>query len=164
LLGVPEEDHVQFRTVLGAPRAGANVGSLDHDDLVGANPLEWLDEKFIAYLEDRRREPRDDVLTALATAKYPDSSTPPLIQPAPPDMAVVRSTPLLFAAGQESMTKLLSGSMKVLGERPDIQEALRKDRSRIPIFVEEALRMEAPVKSQHRLATKNTRVGDVDVP
>ncbi len=40
-----------------APRPGANVGSLDHSDLVGANPLEWLDEKFIGYLEDRRKEP-----------------------------------------------------------------------------------------------------------
>lgn len=157
LLGVPEEDHTQFRTVLGAPRPGAIVGSLDHDDLVGTNPLEWLDEKFIGYLEDRRREPRDDVLTALATAKYPDGSTPPVIE-------VVRSATFLFAAGQETTTKLLSASLKVLGERPDIQETLRKDRSRIPIFVEESLRMEAPVKSQHRLATKNTQVGGVDVP
>jgi cytochrome P450 len=154
---VPEEDHTQFRTVLGAPRPGAIVGSLDHDDLVGTNPLEWLDEKFIGYLEDRRKEPRDDVLTALATAKYPDGSTPPVIE-------VVRSATFLFAAGQETTTKLLSASLKVLGERPDIQETLRKDRSRIPIFVEESLRMEAPVKSQHRLATKNTRVGEVDVP
>jgi cytochrome P450 len=157
LLGVPEEDHSQFRTVLGAPRPGAIVGSLDHDDLVGTNPLEFLDQKFIGYLEDRRKEPRDDVLTALATAKYPDGSTPPVIE-------VVRSATFLFAAGQETTTKLLSASMRVLGDRPDIQETLRKDRSRIPIFVEESLRMEAPVKSQHRLATKNTRVGDVDVP
>jgi cytochrome P450 len=157
LLGVPEEDFSQFRTVLGAQRPGAIVGSLDHEELVGANPLEFLDQKFIGYLEDRRENPRDDVLTALATAKYPDGSTPPVIE-------VVRSATFLFAAGQETTTKLLSASMRVLGDRPDIQETLRKDRSRIPIFVEESLRMEAPVKSQHRLATKNTRVGDVDVP
>lgn len=157
LLGVPEGDHEEFRTVLGAPRPGANVGSLDHSDLVGANPLEWLDEKFIGYLEDRRREPRDDVLTALATAKYPDGSTPPVIE-------VVRSATFLFAAGQETTTKLLTASLRVLGDHPDIQERLRGDRTRIPVFVEEALRMDAPVKSQFRLARKNTTVGDVDVP
>lgn len=156
LLGVPEEDHEEFREVLGAPRPGANVGSLDHTDLVVANPLEWLDEKFLAYLEDRRKDPKDDVLTALATAKYPDGSTPPLIE-------VVRSATFLFAAGQETTTKLLSASLRVLGDRPDIQEALRKDRSRIPVFVEEALRMDAPVKSQFRLAKKNTVVGDTEV-
>lgn len=142
--------------MLGAPRPGANVGSLDHTDLVGANPLEWLDEKFIGYLEERRENPRDDVLTALATAKYPDGSTPPIIE-------VVRSATFLFAAGQETTTKLLSASLRVLGDHPDIQEALRRDRSRIPIFVEEVLRMDAPVKSQFRLAKKDTKVGDLDV-
>lgn len=157
LLGVPEADHDEFRQVLGAPRPGAIVGSLDHDELVGTNPLEWLDEKFIGYLEDRRKEPRDDVLTALATAKYPDGSTPPVIE-------VVRSATFLFAAGQETTTKLLSASMKVLGDHPEIQDALRKDRSRIPKFVEESLRMDAPVKSQFRLARKNTTVGDTEVP
>lgn len=157
MLGVPEEDHEEFRTVLGAPRPGANVGSLDHSDLVSENPLEWLDEKFIRYLEDRRKEPRDDVLTALATANYPDGSVPPVIE-------VVRSATFLFAAGQETTTKLLSASLRVLGDRPDIQQALRDDRSRIPTFVEEALRMDAPVKSQFRLAKKNTRLGDIDVP
>ena len=157
LLGVPEADHEEFRTVLGSPRPGAIVGSLDHDDLVGLNPLEWLDDRFVAYLEDRRETPRDDVLTALATALYPDGSTPPVLE-------VARSATFLFAAGQETTTKLLSASMRVLGDHPEIQEALRKDRSRIPIFIEEALRMDAPVKSQFRLATKNTTVGGMDVP
>ena len=157
MLGVPEEDHDEFRTVLGAPRPGANVGSLDHSDLVGANPLEWLDEKFIGYLEDRRREPRDDVLTALATANYPDGSVPPVIE-------VVRSATFLFAAGQETTTKLLSAAMKIIGDHPEVQQALRDDRSRIPVFIEEALRMDAPVKSQFRLAKKDTRIGDLDVP
>jgi cytochrome P450 len=156
LLGVPHEDHDEFRTVLGAPRPGAQVGSLD-GDLVASNPLQWLDDKFVAYLEDRRKDPRDDVLTALATAKYPDGSTPPVIE-------VARSATFLFAAGQETTTKLLSASIKVLGDHPDIQETVRKDRSRIPVFVEESLRMDAPVKSQFRLAKKNTHLGDTDVP
>jgi cytochrome P450 len=156
LLGVPHDDHDEFRSVLGSPRPGAQVGSLD-GDLIGLNPLEWLDDKFVAYLEDRRNDPRDDVLTALATAKYPDGSTPPVLE-------VARSATFLFAAGQETTTKLLSASIKVLGDQPEIQEALRKDRSRIPIFVDESLRMDAPVKSQFRLAKKDTQLGDTVVP
>lgn len=155
LLGVPQEDHDEFREVLGAPRPESQVGRLDHES-VGINPLEWLDERFISYLEDRRKNPRNDVLTALATAKYPDGSTPPIIE-------VVRSATFLFAAGQETTTKLLSASLRVLGDHPDVQQALRDDRSRIPTFVEEALRMDAPVKSQFRLAKKPAKVGDVDV-
>jgi cytochrome P450 len=156
LLGVPEEDHKQFRTMLGADRPGARVGALDHES-VGVNPLEWLDEKFCSYIEDRRRVPRDDVLTALATAKYPDGSTPEVIE-------VVRSATFLFAAGQETTAKLLSAALQVLGDRPDIQRKLRDDRSLIPAFIEESLRMESPVKSDSRLARRHTRVGDVDIP
>src|ERR1700745_2472547 len=99
LLGVPEEDHKQFRTVLGADRPGARVGALDHES-VGINPLEWLDDKFCSYIEDRRSSPRDDVLTSLATAKYPDGSTPDVIE-------VSRSATFLFAAGHENTAKLL---------------------------------------------------------
>ncbi|MGH3523386.1 MAG: cytochrome P450, partial [Mycobacterium sp.] len=156
LLGVPEEDHKEFRVVLGAERPGSQVGALDHES-VGINPLEWLDEKFCAYIEDRRGVPRDDVLTALATAEYPDGSTPEVID-------VVRPATLLFAAGQETTAKLLSAALQVLGDRPDIQRKLRDDRSLIPGFIEESLRMESPVKSHARLARTATTVGGVDVP
>ena len=156
LLGVPEEDHQEFRVVLGAERPGARVGALDHES-VGRNPLEFLDEKFSGYLKDRRSNPRDDVLTDLATAKYPDGSTPEIIE-------VVRTATFLFAAGQETTAKLLSGAIKVLGERQDVQQALRTDRSLIPTFVEESLRLESPVKSDSRLVRRSTRIGDVDLP
>jgi cytochrome P450 len=155
LLGVPEEDHQEFRVVLGAERPGARVGSLDHES-VGTNPLEFLDDKFSGYLEDRRSRPRDDVLTDLATAKYPDGSTPEIID-------VVRTATFLFAAGQETTAKLLSAAIKVLAERPDIQQTLREDRSLIPMFIEESLRLESPVKSDSRLARRTTKVGDMDV-
>ncbi len=155
LLGVPEEDHKEFRVVLGADRPG-RVGALDHES-VGVNPLEFLDEKFRTYIEDRRAQPRDDVLTALATAKYPDGSTPEVIE-------VVRSATFLFAAGQETTAKLLSAALQVIGDRPDIQRQLRDDRSLIPGFIEESLRMDSPVKSDSRLARRATRVGGVDIP
>jgi cytochrome P450 len=156
LLGVPEEDHKQFRSVLGADRPGARVGALNHES-VGVNPLEWLDDKFCAYIEDRRGAPRDDVLTSLATAKYPDGSTPEVIE-------VSRSATFLFAAGQETTAKLLSAALQVLGDRPDIQQKLREDRSLIPNFIEESLRMESPVKSDSRLARRRATVGGVDIP
>src|ERR1700742_255563 len=138
LLGVPEEDHKQFRHVLGADRPGARVGALDHES-VGINPLEWLDDKFCSYVEDRRSAPRDDVLTSLATAKYPDGSTPEVIE-------VSRSATFLFAAGQETTAKLLSAALQALRDRPEVQQKLRDDRSLIPNFIEESLRMDSPVQ------------------
>jgi cytochrome P450 len=156
LLGVPEEDHEQFRMVLGAARPGARVGSMAKEALA-SNPLEWLDDRFGDYISERRRQPREDVLTALAGAKYPDGSTPEVID-------VVRSATFLFAAGQETTTKLLSAALRFLGENPKLQWRLREDPGRIPAFIEETLRMEAPVKSGFRLARKSTTIGDVDVP
>src|SRR6201988_1949098 len=146
LLGVPEEDHEEFREAFGAMRPGGRIGALDHEP-IATNPLEWADEKFSFYIEDRRQNPRDDVLTALATAKYPDGSTPEVVD-------VVRTATFLFGAGQETTAKLLSAALRVLGEEPDIQRQLREDRSRIPTFVEESLRMDSPVKSVFRMARK----------
>lgn len=156
MLGVPEEDHEEFRIALGAERPGARPGAMD-DEIMSSNPLEWLDEKFSAYISERRVEPRDDVLTSLALAKYPDGSTPEVID-------VVRSATFLFGAGQETTAKLLSAALRLLVDNPEVQQQLRADRTRIPVFIEETLRLDAPVKSGFRLTTRETTVGDVPVP
>jgi cytochrome P450 len=153
LLGVPENDHKVFRETLAATDEVA--GALD-DDSPAHNPLLWLDDKFTGYIIDRRRDPCEDVLTELAQAKYPDGSTPGV-------MDVVHLSTFLFSAGMETTTKLLSAGMRVLGERPDIQTSLRNDRTLIPAFLEETLRMESPVKSHFRLARESTMVGDVPI-
>ena len=125
--------------------------------MIAVNPLAWADEKFSQYIEERREHPRDDVLTSIATAKYPDGSTPEVVD-------VVRTATFLFAAGQETTAKLLGAAMRVLGDRPDIQQQLRDDRSLIPVFIEECLRMDSPVKSVFRMARKTTTLGDTPVP
>lgn len=157
LLGVPDEDRPEIRRNLGAGNApGARVGALDHEP-VGSNPLQYLDDLFSAYITDRRRQPREDVLTGLATATYPDGSVPPLLE-------VVRPATFLFAAGQETVTKLLSSAVQVLGDDPELQERLRSDRSLIGTFIEEALRMQSPTKVDFRLARKTTTLGGVHIP
>lgn len=157
LLGVPDEDRPQIRRNLGAGNApGARVGALDHEP-VGSNPLQYLDDLFSGYIADRRERPRDDVLTGLATATYPDGSTPPLLE-------VVRPATFLFAAGQETVTKLLSAAVQVLGDQPELQARLRADRGLIGPFIEEALRMQSPTKVDFRLARKTTTLGGVHIP
>jgi cytochrome P450 len=154
LLGIPVDDHEEFCAVF----AGQVVGDVGDDTVTRThNPLEWLDEKFSTYIADRRQHPRGDVLTELSQAKYPDGSTPEIID-------VVRLATFLFAAGQETTTKLLSAALRIIAERPDLQQLLREDRQRIPAFLEETLRMESPVKSHFRMARKSTSIGDVKIP
>lgn len=154
LLGIPVEDHEEFCGVF----AGQVVGEVGDDSVTRAhNPLEWLDDKFSAYITDRRRQPRGDVLTELAGAKYPDGSTPEVID-------VVRLATFLFAAGQETTTKLLSAALRIMAEDKDIETALRDDRNLIPAFLEETLRLESPVKSHFRMARTSTSIGDIKIP
>lgn len=155
LLGVPEEHHQRFREGFGL---SATPGKLGHrENPGGINPLAWLDDYFATYIEDRRRNPRDDVLTELALATYPDGSTPDVT-------AVVRTATFLFAAGQETTARLLATAVRYLAENPSLQEQLRTERDHIPDFVEEALRLESPVKADFRLARRTTTLAGVKIP
>lgn len=159
LLGVPAEDRIKFRKHLirQEQEHGAGVGDVKDGAAVQHSPLEWLYDTFSAYIEDRRSNPKGDILTGLAKATFPDRSVP-----TPLDVARVAAN--LFAAGQETTVRLLSYAFQVIGDRPDLQQRLRADRTLIPNFVEECLRMEGPVKGDFRLAKKPTQVAGVDIP
>lgn len=157
LLGVPEADRPEFLAALGAERPDGNrVGALDGEP-VGLDPLKYLDDRFVGYLAERRRQPQDDVLSGMAAAVYPDGSTPELIE-------VAKPATFLFAAGQETVTKLLSAAVQTLGDRPEYQQMLREHPDRIPTFIEEALRMHSPTKIDFRLVRKTTTLGGMDLP
>jgi len=153
LLGVPREDHAEFRDALASPHLMGNI----EGDASAINPLEFLDEKFSAYVEDRRQNPRDDVLSELAMATYPDGSQPTVTE-------VVRTASFLFGAGQETTAKLLGAALRILCDSPELQQVLREDPSLVPTFIEETLRMESPVKAEFRLARRSTSLGGVDIP
>jgi cytochrome P450 family 150 subfamily A5 len=155
LLGVPESDHEMFRAELGAKRPGRAIGS--SQQTMAHSPLEFLYARFTEYIDDRRRSPRDDVMTGLATATFPDGSLPEVID-------VVRVAANLFAAGQETTVRLLASALQVLGENHELQERLRAERDRIPNFIEETLRFESPIKGDFRLARVPTTVGGVVIP
>ncbi|MGX1811039.1 cytochrome P450 [Nocardia sp. NPDC055321] len=157
LLGVPPADQEEFLQALqrGPHREGSSVGSTDGENM-SHNPIEFLYERFSTYIEDRRREPRDDVLTSMAAATFPDGRVPEVLD-------VVRVAANLFSAGQETTVRLLSSAFRTIAENPEIQAYLRADRSRIQNFIEESLRMESPVKGDFRLAKTTSEVGGVQV-
>jgi cytochrome P450 len=155
LLGVPEEEHQEFREALARQPRDQTVGNTSAS--MSHSPLEWLYDRFCRYIDDRRREPRDDVLTALATTTFPDGSLPEVI-----DVARVASN--VFAAGQETTVRLLGATLQLIGERPELQQLLREQRNLIPDLVEETLRLEAPVKGDFRLARREATVAGVQIP
>ena len=157
LLGVPEADHGEFVQAVLHGEAGGMIGSSKEGESVKHSPLEYLYARFSAYIEDRRREPRADVLTGLAQATFPDGSLPEVID-------VVRVAANLFAAGQETTIRLLSSAVKILAEDRELQARLRADRSLLRNFIEETLRWESPVRGDFRLSKVPVTVGGVDLP
>jgi cytochrome P450 len=146
LEGVPEEDHPTFAEGFSKVTEG-----MQH------KPLEFLYEQFSAYVEDRRRAPRDDILTKMATATFPDGTVPEVS-----DVALLAAN--LFTGGQETTVRLLSFALRLLAERPDLQERLRADRELVPGFIEEMLRYESPLRAQFRMAKVRCEVAGVDIP
>jgi len=156
LLGVPEADHETFREELQGDRGDRHFGA-DKGGMVAHKPLEFLYDRFTKYIEDRRREPRKDVMTELATATFPDGSLPPVDD-------VMRIASNLFAAGQETTARMMGTALRLIGERPELQQQLRDDRELIPKFIEECVRTESPLQGQFRMAKVPTKVGDLEIP
>jgi cytochrome P450 len=71
---------------------------------------------------------------------------------------------LLLAAGGESTTSLLGTGVRILAERPDLQERLRQTPELIPTFVEEACRVDPPFKGHYRVVRSDTELGGVHLP
>jgi cytochrome P450 len=156
LLGVPEDDRaILFEVVTSGPQPG----SIDDAD-AGSSLMQiaqQIGKLFFGYIEDRRANPRSDVLTELATAKYPDGSVPTTQE-------LVMLAIFLFAAGQDTSAKLLGNAIRYLAENTAMQTTLRENPVKIPSFIEEMLRLEGSTKVTFRLSRKDTHIGDVTVP
>lgn len=153
LLGVPGEQHEEFRREV----QGKTKGRLSEHGAVAHDPLGYLYERFTSFIEERRRAPRGDVMTQMATATFPDGTLP-----AVRDVMLIACN--LFSAGGETTARLLSAMLRRIGESPGLQQELRDRRELLPSFIEECLRLEPPIQSTFRVARVSTRIGDVAIP
>ena len=80
------------------------------------------------------------------------------------DMEAIGILTLIVAAGGESTTSLLGTAVRLLAERPELQEQLRAEPDKIPTFVEECLRWDPPFRGHYRITTQDTVLGDTPIP
>jgi cytochrome P450 len=152
LLGVPEADQAELRRrMVEQGPAGAVAGGSQQA------PQVILEDAFTRYIEERRREPRDDVLTKMALGAFGDGSMPEVIE-------VVRVATILFAGGQGTAARFLGNALKLLAEQPELQDRLRDQPAQITGFIEEMLRFDSPVKTNFRTARKTTSLAGVEIP
>ena len=116
---------------------------------------------FQNYIRDianeRRKKPQDDVITHLVHATYDDKR--PLT-----DHEIASIVDNMYIGGNETTTFTLTSGMWLMLKDPSIYEALKKDRSKIPNFTNEVLRLESPTQGLYRTAVVNTEIRGVPIP
>ncbi len=153
-LGVPREDAPKFKTWSDASVAPLGLMITDEEWIDSATKVKQFQDYFAAALEDRRKEPRDDLLTALLEARVEGEE--PLNT-----SELLSIISQVLVAGNETTTNSIAAGMTLLIDNPDQQRALRDDPEKIPNFVEEVLRMESAVQGLFRIVKEDTELGGV---
>jgi cytochrome P450 len=147
LVGVPEDDRAQvFRWTELTFGFDENVTADERADAATAMFM-YAD----SLCEQRRAEPRDDLLSVLITAEVEGESLTQL--------QIDLFFMLLQNAGSETTRNLITTGMLVLLQQPDALERLRADLSIMPTAIEELLRWVSPVMQFTRRALHDTEIG-----
>ncbi len=157
LLGLPAEDAVRIKHWSDAwvePLSG--VIALAREIEVAKLGVE-LQHYLADAMERKKSEPGEDVLTTLASACFPDGRPLPMAE----KMGIAEH---LIVGGHETVTSALASGLWLLMEQPEVQRTLRRDRSLMRNFVEEALRLESPSQGFFRYAERDGEVAGVAIP
>lgn len=166
LLGVPRSDIPQFkrwadgllRLQLGdaeAFRWQERLGSdPDADHLT--RTFEEISNYFRLMLEERKRAPRDDMMSALLAAEV-DGKHLNFAE-------TISFCTVLLLAGHVTTTNLFSQAIRCLDEHPAALDLLRKRPELMPGAIEEILRYASPIWRMVRTTTEAVTIAGVDIP
>lgn len=154
LLGVPPKDRRLFKdwsdTMVKGAEADTDEALIQmHKDKEKAEAE--LFHYFRAILAERRATPKDDLISALLAAEIDGERLN--------EEEVLRFCILLLVAGNESTTNLITNTIRVMTEQPDIQERVRQDRELVKSTIEETLRYYPPFVVVGRRAVEDVEIG-----
>ena len=158
LLGIPEQDQEAIRDRIDdgpAPRGGHDARRPRRRP----RPRPGR-SRFAEYIDWRAEHPSDDLMTELLQAEFEDADG----TRGSPASEVLGYINLLAAAGNETTTRLIGWTGKVLAEHPTSAAELVEDRSLVPGAIEELLRYEAPSPVQARYVTTDVEHHGETVP
>ena len=153
-LGIPAEDRDFFYDAATAAASELRLTPLSGDEMVRRAQLAVdLQKLCIRLIEERRLQPRDDMITILANSKLEDEDR----QLTHGECISILNQ--FLVAGHETTSSAFSWGMLLLCQNPGLQQELHDDPTLIKTFVEEILRLESPVQGLPRLVTKDTELG-----
>jgi cytochrome P450 len=155
MMGVPTADHATFKEW-----SRALARSLDPVEIMPAEEVEQRQrtvtqfaDYFRALIEERRAEPKDDLLSALIAAEEAgDKLTAE---------ELLATCILLLVAGHETTVNLIGNGTLALLRNPDQLQQLRDNPSLAKNAVEEVLRYDPPVQMTVRIALEDMAIGEV---
>lgn len=154
LMGIPREDE---STVRRLARQMLLILSGTDEFLAEARAAgEELHQYFGALVEERRRSPRDDLISALANGKIDG-------EPLPPD-EIFGMCLIIYLAGNTTTSSLISNGLYVLALHPDQRARLAAEPDALANALEELLRYESPVQYTSRVTTSNVEMYDQVIP
>ena len=159
LLGIPEQDQTTLRDVVdhSLKLDDGTMPDFSYDRSSDVNTADMLRE----YIDWRTDHPSDDLMSELLHAEFEDETgTPRRLTRG----EVLNFVTLLNAAGNETTTRLIGWTGKLLAEHPDQRRDLVEDRSLIPQAIEEILRFETPSPVQGRWVTAEVELHGRQVP
>lgn len=163
-LNVPPADMADFKRWSDDAIAGIGTKPSIDEMVEAARGVVQFQHYFADQLEQRRRDPRDDLLTNLLNAQVNPKDDPD-VDPRPLDMAEMLSIlQQLLVAGNETTTKMLTEMMLLLGNAPAEWAKVRADPERAKAVVEETLRLATPTQGMWRIATRTTSLAGVTIP
>lgn len=154
-LGIPDEDKEFFYKAATAAAAGLKMSPVSPEELLERMQYAVdLQQLLIRLIEARRKEPLADMITILANSKLKEEDR--YLEHAE-SLSILNQ---FLVAGHETTTSTFGWGMLLLCKNPELQGQIRGDKKRIKTFVEEVLRMEAPVQGLPRVVTEDTTLGD----
>lgn len=157
ILGLPDSDLTRLKawtedlTVLSAGNAPVPR------QVECARGLVAVQKYLAGHIAERRRAPKDDLISALIVARYED--TPPLS-----DVELISLLSMLHFAGHETTANLLGNLLVMLLREPERLRAVREDPALIPPAIEETLRRDSPIQGMMRTTRCAVTLGGVEVP
>ena len=159
IIGVPAEDSERFKDWSDKLVEDLGSGLLAPPDKAtferNQRLVDELRRYFARLVEERRRDPREDLLSGLVAAELEGSklSFDELVQ-----MLI-----LLLVAGNETTTTLIGNTVVTLLEQPETLARVRRDPALVPAVIEEVLRFASPVQTDPRCATQDVELAGVKV-
>lgn len=149
MLGVPANDRERFKRWSDDIVRSLGFSSIE-DERVASRASRELRQYFRAMADERRREPREDLLTALLAAEQEGDRLSTI--------EMLSMCNLLLVAGHETTTNLIGNGYLALLQHGDQLEALRGEPGRMGAAVEELLRYDSPVQMTSRFAGEDAAV------